>query len=98
MFGTHRGPIEAKKTTTLEDAIDDRVGEIVVVKDRAPSARMFVGREDHRTPSDVAAVDDVVEHVGCVVAVREVADFIDDKHVRLDVTSERFVHAPVATR
>jgi hypothetical protein len=94
----HRGPVEAKKAAALEDAIDDRVSEIIVVKDGDPAARMFVGREDHRAPPDVAAVDDVIEDVRGVVAVREVADFVDDEHVRLDVASERFVHASVATR
>ena len=98
MLRAHRGPVEAKKSAALEDAIDDRIGEIVVVKDSAPTTRMFIGREDHRATSDVAIVDDVIEDVRGIVAVGEVADFIDDEHVRLDVASERFVHATLATR
>ena len=43
-------------------------------------------------------VDDVEEHVGGVVAVREVADLVDDEHVRFEVARERFAKPTVTTR
>jgi hypothetical protein len=56
--------------------VDDRCGE-VVVQDRAPVIGVVVGREDHRALRLMSVVDDVVEEVGRVLAVREVADFVE---------------------
>ena len=47
------------------------------MKDVAPSLRVLVGGEDHRPAANVSVVDDVIEDVGRVVAVREVADLVE---------------------
>lgn len=54
----------------------------------SPAFRVLVGREDHGASSDVAVVDDVIEHVGCIVSVGEVANLVDDEHVRAHVDGE----------
>src|ERR1043165_2777440 len=85
MLRTDRRPVETEESSALEYSVDDGVCEIVVVKDIAPAFRMLVRGEDHRTTTDVAGVDDVVEDVRGVVAVREVANLVDDEDVRLHV-------------
>lgn len=70
--------VEAQETAAIEDSVDDGVSEIVVVQDLAPALRMLVGREEHGAPANVALVDHVVQHVGCVVAVGEVTHLIDE--------------------
>jgi hypothetical protein len=98
VLGPDRGAVEAEQSPALEDAVDDGVGEIVVVKDVAPSLGMLVGREDHRAAADVAVVHDVVEHVGGVIAVGEVADLVDDEHVRLHVAPEGLAEPAFSAR
>ncbi len=98
MLGPERRSVEAKEATALEDAVDDGIGEIVVVQDVAPALRVLVGGEDHRPAADVAIVDDVVEDVRGVVAVRDVANLVDDKHVRLHVARDGVVKLALATR
>ena len=84
--------------TALEYAIDDGMGEILVVQHRAPRLEWLVGREDHRPPALVTIIDDVEEHVSGVRAVGKVADFIDNQDVRMGVSSERLAEAALAKR
>ena len=98
MLGADRRPVQAQQPSSLEHTIDDDLGEVVVVQHLAPALRVLVRREDHRAPLDVTLVDDVEEHVGGVVAVREVADLVDDEHVRFEVARERFAKPTVTTR
>jgi hypothetical protein len=90
------GAVEAERAAAFEDAIDDGVGEVVVVEDGAPAARVLIGGEDHGAAGDVALVHDVVEHVGGVVADREVANLVDDEVVRADVGGEGLAELAVA--
>ncbi len=90
MVGAYRGAVELEQAATLEDAVDDDLGEIVVVKDVAPAARGLVGREDHGAPLNVPLIDDMEEDVRRVVTDREVADLVDDEDVGLHVADERF--------
>ena len=89
MEGADRGSIEPQKTTALEHAIDDGVGEVFVVQHATPRFQRFVGGEDHRTVPPMALVDDVEEHVRRVGAVREVAHFIDDEDSGMRVRRQR---------
>ncbi len=99
MFRAYRRTVEAQQAAPFEDAIDDGLGQIVVVEDGAPLAlRVLVRGEDHGALADVAVVDHVVEDVRGVWAVREIADLIDHEHVRADVADERFTEAAVAAR
>lgn len=41
-----------------------------------------------RSPAQVAVVDDVDEDAGNVRAIGEVADLIDDEHVRVDIRGQ----------
>ncbi len=81
----------------LEDSIDDGLGEVIVVQDGPPALRVLVGGEDHGAAADVSVVDDVVEHVGGIVAVAKVTDLVDHQDVRLDVAPERVAHGAVTT-
>lgn len=82
MLRAHRWAIEQQHAPTLEHAVDDGSRKVVVVEDFAPSVGVFVRREDHRATCLMALRDDVVEDVRSVVAVREIADLVDDEHVR----------------
>ena len=85
-----------KQAAALEHPIDDRLRKILVVQDTAPGGERFVGGEDHRATTLVTIVDDVEEHVRCVGAVGEVADFVDHQDVRMGEAGERFGQAPGA--
>ena len=62
----------------VQDAIDDGVGQVVIVEDVAPlGAGRLVGGEDHGLSLGVAVVDDMEEDVGGVWSVVEVADLVD---------------------
>jgi hypothetical protein len=94
--GAHGGAVELDDAAAFEDAVEDGGGEVFVVEDGAPGVEGLVGGEDHRAFSAVALVDDVEEHVGGVGAVGEVADFIDDEHVRMDVAGECLAETSLA--
>ena len=70
--------IEREHAPALEYAVDDRVGEILVVQHVAPRGERFVGGEDHRALLPMAIVDDMEEHVRSIGPVREVPHFVDD--------------------
>ncbi len=57
IFGPNRWAVEAEVAASLEDSIDDCLGEIVVMENRAPASRVLVCREDHRPLSNVPVVD-----------------------------------------
>jgi hypothetical protein len=96
MLGAHRRAVQEQHATALQDAVDDRGGEVVVVEYSAPVVRVLVRREDHRALRLMSVVDDVVEHVGGVLAVREVADLVANEHVRRDVAHERVGELTIA--
>jgi hypothetical protein len=96
VLGPDRGPIEPEVSTAFEYAVDDRVGEIVVVQDVSPALGVLVGGEHHRASANVSIIDHVVEDVGRVGAVGEVADLVDDEHVRPHVGRECLAHLAIA--
>lgn len=91
------GAVELEDASALEDAVDDGIGEILVVEHVAPSLGRLVGCEHHRAAADVALVDDMEQDVGGVVAVGEVADLVDHEYVRLHVARESAAERAVAT-
>ena len=96
MRSSQRRTIEHEETPTLEDPIDNRVRQVVIVKDSAPRVERLVRGEDHRALLAVPIVDDMKQHVGRVGAVREIADFVDDEHAWMCVHRERIGEASVA--
>ena len=68
------------------------------MEDVAPALRVLVGGEEHRATARVPLVDDVIEDVRCVVAVREIAHLVDDEDVRSEIRVERLSHASVSAR
>ena len=96
MRSSDRGAIERQETTTLEDAIDNRVRQVVIVKDAAPRVERLVRSEDHRALLAVPIVDDMKEHVSRVGTIREIADFVHDEDARMRVHRERLGQASVA--
>ena len=90
VLGAVRRAIEEHESTALENAVDDRLGQIGVVQHGAPGGqRRLVGREQHRAPAQVPLVDDMEQDVGRVRTVRQVAHLVDDQK---DATG-RSVHA-----
>jgi hypothetical protein len=88
VLGSHGRSVESEESTALEDAIDNRLGKILVVKNLSPGGGGLVGGEDHRAFSTMAIVDHVEEHVGGVGPVGEIADFVDDEQRRVSVCNE----------
>src|SRR5205823_4684048 len=68
-----------------EDAIEDGLGEVLVVEDAAPGLQRLVRGEEHGALPTVAIVDHVEQDVGGVGAVGEVADLVDDEDVGMGV-------------
>lgn len=56
--------------------------------ERHPRVAVLVRREDHRAPRLMAVANDAVEHVRRVGSVAEVADLVQDEHMRRDVAPE----------
>ena len=98
MLRTDGRAVETKEPAAFEDAVDDGVGEVVVVKDISPTSRVFVRCEDHRSSANVSVVDDVVEHVCGIIAVGEVANLVDNEDVRFYVNCKCLTQATVAAR
>jgi hypothetical protein len=84
-----RTPAERDQAPALEDALDDRVGEVLLVQHLASGAQRLVRGEDRGAAAQVAGIDDVVEDVGRVGAVAQVADLVRDQYVRMGVDGER---------
>ena len=89
MLGAHRGPVKREQSAALEDAINDGVGQVVIVQDAAPRRECLVGREDHRALLAMAIIDHVKEHVRGIRAVGKIADLVDDQKIGFDVRRER---------
>jgi hypothetical protein len=77
----------------LEHAVEDDLGKILVVEHGATGRERLVRREQHRPLLEVSVVDDVEEHVGGVVRVREAADLVDDENVGARVVEQAFPEA-----
>jgi hypothetical protein len=71
VLGAHRRSVECEEPTTLEDAVDDGLGKILVMEHAAPGAESLVRGEDHGALAAVSIVDDVEEHVCGVGAIGE---------------------------
>lgn len=80
MHGPVRWTVQDEGPTPLEDPVEDRGGKVVVVEYGAPCFEGLVRREDHGAVLQVAVVDDVVQHIGGVVGVGQVAEFIHDEY------------------
>src|SRR2546427_757970 len=57
VLGADRRPIELEPATPLQDAIDDGLGEILVVEHAAPGIGMLVAGGDQRAAAGIAVVD-----------------------------------------
>jgi hypothetical protein len=91
-----RAAAEGDELSALEHAVEDDLGQIVVVQHLAALAQLLVGGEDHGLLREVAPVDDAEEQVGGIGSVVEVTDLVDDQHVRLDPRRRRVTQAACA--
>ena len=96
MFGPHRRAIEHDHPAALENAIDDGMGQVIVVQDTAPCSERFVGGKHHRALFPMPIVDDVEQHVRRVRSVREVAHLVDHEYGGMDVGRQRLGKATAA--
>jgi hypothetical protein len=85
----HGGAIQLEEPPAFEDAVDDRLGEVRIVKHPAPVLEGLVGCEEHRALAQVAFVDDVEQDVGGVGPVGQVAELVDHEHRRARVRREQ---------
>ena len=76
MTGAHRGPFQADDAPALEDAVDDGLGQVVVVQGRASVIERLVGGEQVAAVLDAAGVDEMEQDVGGVGSAAEVAEFV----------------------
>ena len=72
----------------LEEAVEDRIREVRIMEHVSERGQGLVGADEDGTTSQVALVDDEIEHVGRVVGVRELAELVDDQDVGVDVKFE----------
>src|SRR5262249_61778965 len=63
-----------------------------------PFLQWLVGGEDHRAPSQVPIVDDVIEHVRSVRSVRQISYFVHDQDVWVCVALQGVVETTMPTR
>ncbi len=94
VLGPHRRTIQREETTALQDAVDDRVGEVFVMQYASPLVERFVGGEDHRALLPMAIVDDMEEHVCSIGPVGEVPHFVDHNDRGMDISGERVGELP----
>ena len=94
MFRTQGWAIEREHAAPLENPVDDRVSEILVVQHVAPRGERFVGGEDHRALLPMAIVDDMEEHVCSIGPVGEVPHFVDHNDRGMDISGERVGELP----
>src|SRR6266699_901817 len=94
MFRTQGWAIELDYAASLENPVDDRVSEILVVQHVAPRGERFVGGEDHRALLPMAIVDDMEEHVCSIGPVGEVPHFVDHNDRGMDISGERVGELP----
>ena len=88
MAGPHGRSVEREQPSALEDAIDNGVGQVVVMQHVSPSRERFVRGEEHGLLPAMPVVDDVKEHVGGIRAVGQISHFVDHQHVGLCVRGE----------
>lgn len=95
MLSAQRRAIEVDEPAALQDAVEDGLGEVVVVQDVAPGFQGLVGGKEQGAWSEMAFVDEVVKDVGGVLTVGEVADLIDDEHVGTEVVGKGLAETAV---
>ena len=94
--GQMPGAVGRAPELEMAPAIEDRLGEIVVVEDPPPGGQRFVRREDHGSVMQVAVVDDLEQDIGRIGAVAETADLVDDQDVRVGVGGQDLALAAFA--
>ena len=94
--GAHGGPFQYDDAAALEDAVQDGLGQVVVMQRGAPVLERLVGGEQQRTPLQAAGVDDVEQDIGGVGAAAERAELVHDQHGGPDIGLEGFGEAALA--
>ena len=73
----------------VQQPVQDGRGEVRIVEHLAPLSRVLVGgQQDRAVPFQVALVDHRKEDAGGVRAIAQIADFVDDQDVRVQVVAE----------
>ena len=80
---------QRQQAATFQDAIEEGLGEMIVVKDLSPVLQALVGGEDDGPVVEVSAIDDAIEDVGGIVDVGQVADLVDDQHIGFAIDRRR---------
>jgi len=88
--------IEGEKATPLEDPVDDGLRQVRIMEHITPGGGRLVRGEDHGPLGEVPLVHDVVEDVGRVVPVAEVAHFVDHEDVHPGVAPQGLLEVAAA--
>jgi hypothetical protein len=96
--GSDRRAIESNEAPTVEDTVDDRLPETLIVEHASPRLQRFVRRKDHGPTAAMALVDDVKEHVGRIGPIGEITDLVDDQYRGVRVERERVGELPLPER
>ena len=88
MTGPVRAAAQREVHAPLEEAIQDRLGEVAIMHYLAQGRQRFVRRQQNRPTLEIPFVDDAIEHVRRVGSVREIAQLVDNQNVRMEVRCE----------
>ena len=84
---------ELEQAAAFEGTIESGLSEIRVVEHLAPGAQRLTGGEEHRPLMQIPLVDQVIEHIGGIRPVAQIADLIDHEDVRMRVEREHVAQA-----
>ena len=57
MLSAHRRAVQVDEAAPLQDAVDQSLGEVLVVQDLAPGLQRLVGGKEHGASSEMTLVD-----------------------------------------
>lgn len=70
---------------SLEESIQDGLGQVAIMHDITQCRQRFVGREQNGPATQIAFIDDSIEHVRRVGRMGEISKLVDDQDVRMEI-------------
>ncbi len=67
----------------MDNAVDDRHGDVVIAKELTPLGEVLVGGQDDR-PVFIQRVDELKQVMPALFVHRQIPQFIDDQHIELE--------------
>lgn len=79
------------ETSAFQYPVQDGGGQVLVVQDLSPLAEWLVGGEDHGPFPQMTIIDDMEQHIGCVLSVGQVPNLVNDQNVGMGVGLQRLL-------